>query len=253
MAKVTREQKKLLKAVKKNPHDANALLELAWMHWHNHEYPEAKQRFTQALESQSTLQNTADASYGLALIEQHSGQDEKAQERLREIFRTCQDYAKRAEVHLTLAQVTEHLWRTTTWKNAREREQSELLQRAIDHYQQAIERRSEQQGLASLSLGRLYYELQRPENAVEYFLVCIIVKTIIVKKLYGVCNGILLYQHRAQDCHLSLKILGRHLFEVHVYVVHKSCPLSLRSARSAEATEDKMSEEVPSPPGEANL
>ena len=169
MAKVTREQKKLLRTLKKNPRDADALLELAWMHWNKHEYNEAKQRFTQVLELQSAAQKMADATYGLALIDQHAGQNEKAQERLRGIFRICQDYVKRAEVHLTLAQISERLWRTTAWKNTREKEQSEFLQRAMEHYQQAIDRRSEQQGFASLSLGRLYYELHRHEDAVEYF------------------------------------------------------------------------------------
>lgn len=169
MAKVTREQKKLLKALKKNPHDADALLQIAWMHFENHQYNEAKQRFTQAIDAQPASQKLADAAYGLALIEQQAGHYEQAQERLRGIFTQCSDYAKRAEVHFTLAQVTEQLWRTINWKNAREKEESDLLQRAIDHYQQAIERRSEQQAHASFCLGNLYYELHHPEEAAEYF------------------------------------------------------------------------------------
>ncbi len=175
MAKITREHKKLFKALKKNPHDADALLQLAWMHFEDHDYNEAKQRFTQAVEAlaavdaQPAPQKLADATYGLALIEKRAGHYEQARERLRGIFTTCSDYAKRAEVHIMLAQVNEHLWRTTDWKNAREKDTSDLLQRAIDHYQQAIERRSEQQGLASFSLGTLYYELQRSDDAAEYF------------------------------------------------------------------------------------
>lgn len=169
MAKVTREQKKLFKALKKNPHNADALLQLAWMHFEAHEYNEAKQRFTHAVDAQPDAQKLADAAFGLALIDKHTGHAREAQERLRDIFTICPAYVKRAEVHLTLAQVNEQIWRTTVWKNARKKDASDLLQRAIEHYQQAIERRSEQQGLAGFNLAMLYYELQRPEDAAEYF------------------------------------------------------------------------------------
>lgn len=167
MAKVTRDQKKLLKALKKNPHDPETLVELGWMHFDNHEYPEAKQRFTQVLAEQPNPAFTADATYGLALIEQHGGHYEQARERLRGIFRECPTYAKRAEVHFTLAQVNEHLWRTTTWKNETEKAQSEFLQRAVEHYQQAIERRSEQQAQACFFLGGLYADTQRFDEAID--------------------------------------------------------------------------------------
>lgn len=169
MANATREQKKLLKAIKKNPQDPAPLVDLGWMHIETHEYNEAKQRFTRALELHTTPQIAADAAYALALIDQHAGQYDRARERLRGIFRTCPDFSKRANVHFVLAQVSEQIWRETEWKNDREKEESELFQRSLEHYQQAIERRSQQQALACYSLGNLYYETHHPEEAIEYF------------------------------------------------------------------------------------
>ena len=107
MAKVTREQKKLLKAIKKNPHDPAPLVELGWMHVENHQYNEAKQRFMQAAELQASPQIQADATYGLALIDQHAGHLEEAKERLLDIFRICSDFQKRPEVHFALARTNE--------------------------------------------------------------------------------------------------------------------------------------------------
>ena len=84
MARVTREQKKLLKAIKKNPHDSKALTQLGWIHVEQHEYSEAKQRFNQAVESQSDLETTAGARYGLALLARKSGDNAEAKDLLLE-------------------------------------------------------------------------------------------------------------------------------------------------------------------------
>ncbi len=168
MAKATKDQKKLLKAIKKNPHNPTPFVQLGWIQFEGHQYNEAKQRFTQAIELQADPQTTADATYGLALIEQHTGHHEQAKERLRGLIKDYPDFRKRADAHFALGQVNDELWRNTAWKNEKDKENSELLQRAIDHYQQAIERRSEQHTLASFFLGKLYYETNRYEGAVAY-------------------------------------------------------------------------------------
>ncbi len=72
--KVTREQKKLLKAIKKNPHDPAPLCELGWMYFEQHHYSEAKSYFSQAIELQNHSPAVADATYGLALIEMEQKQ-----------------------------------------------------------------------------------------------------------------------------------------------------------------------------------
>ena len=138
MAKGTKEQKKLLKAIKKNPNNPDPLIQLGWIHFEAHQYNEARQRFTQARELQADSQTTADATYGLALIEQHAGHYEQAKEMLRGIIRECSDFRKRPEVHFALGRVNDELWRKTEWKNEQDKENSEPLQRAIDHYEQAI-------------------------------------------------------------------------------------------------------------------
>ena len=168
MAKVTREQKKLLKAMKKDPHNPTALAQLGWMHFEHHEYNEAKQRFTQVVEFQTDPLVTADAHYGLALIAQHAGHSEQARELLREVLRTCPNFPKRPDVHFALGQTNEALWRNTAWKHEQEKEDSEFLQRAMEHYQQAIERQSQYHPLASFCLGKLHYETNHPEDALSY-------------------------------------------------------------------------------------
>jgi fused signal recognition particle receptor len=168
MAKGTKEQKKLLKAIKKNPNNPAPLLQLGWFHFEAHQYNEAKQRFTRALELQTDPQTIADATYGLALIEKHAGHYEQAKEMLRGIIRECSDFRKRPEVHFALGRVNDELWRNTEWKNEKDKENSELFRRAIDHYEQAIQRRSEQHTLANFFLGRLYYDINRHEDAVSH-------------------------------------------------------------------------------------
>jgi fused signal recognition particle receptor len=168
MAKVTRDQKKLLKAVQKNPHDPTPIVELGWMHFEDHQYQEAKQRFTQAVALQSNPQITAEVNYGLALIANQAGHYEPARELLRGVIRDCPNFQKRAEVHFALARANDLLWRQIESSKEREPERAELLQRAIDHYQQAVERRSEQALLANFFLGKLYYDTRQYNEALSY-------------------------------------------------------------------------------------
>jgi fused signal recognition particle receptor len=168
MAKATKEQKKLLKAIQKNPQNPIPFIELGWIHFEEHQYNEAKQRFTQAFALQPNPHVTADATYGIALIEQQAGHYEQAKELLRRIIRECPNFPKRPDVHFALARTNDLLWRNTEWNTEKDPAHSELLQRAIDHYQQAIERRSEHHTLASFFLGKLYYDTDRYEDALSY-------------------------------------------------------------------------------------
>ena len=168
MATVTRDQKKLLKALKKEPHNPTVLVEVGWLHFENHEYPEAKQRFTEAVEAPAEPAVTADANYGLALLAQHAGRHEQARDLLRDIIKTCPTFPKRPEVHFALARANDLLWRNTAWPNAPAKAQADFLQRALDHYQQAIERQSQEHLQASFFLGLLYYETQQYADAFTY-------------------------------------------------------------------------------------
>jgi fused signal recognition particle receptor len=165
MAKATKGQKKLLKAIKKQPQNPAPLVQLGWLHFDAHEYNEAKQRFTQALDISADSPVMADAAYGLACVEYATGRYEPAKERLQTVIRDYPDFQKRPEAHFVLAQANEALWRDADWPNETDRLQSELLQRALDHYEQAIERRAPQHLQASLLLGTLYYDLHRYDDA----------------------------------------------------------------------------------------
>lgn len=198
--KVTRDQKKLLKAMKKNPHDSIPHARLGWIHFDQHHYNEAKQHFARAVELHSDSSATADANYGLALIDMESGRYDRARETLRTILRDQPDFRKRPEVHFAMGRVNESLWRNTEWKNEKERASSEFLQRAADHYEQALERRSEQQDMASFFLGKLYYDTDRPEKALSYLQRASTAKTLESKDISEV-NYLLgnLFLHTKQD------------------------------------------------------
>ncbi len=167
-AKVTREQKKLLKTIKKNPHDARPLAELGWSYFDQKNPNEARKYFHKAVELQSDPTATADALYGLALLDVNEHKYERAREGLRNILKDSPNFPKRPDIHFTLAHVCEALWKNTEWKNEKAKHASELLQRAIDHYEQAIERRSQHQFTANFLLGKLYYDLNRPQDALPY-------------------------------------------------------------------------------------
>ena len=166
--KVTREQKKLLKAIKKNAHDPAPSTELGWSFFEQKNYHEARQYFQQAIDLQSPVPATADALYGMALLDLQQKQYEQARDRLRNILREFPNFQKRPEVHFTLGQANEHLWRSNEWSNAEEKFSSEFLQRAIDHYEQAVERRSERQEVAGYLLGKLFCELEQHERALPF-------------------------------------------------------------------------------------
>ena len=138
------------------------------MYFDQHNYNEAKQYFTQAVELQVNSPATADATYGLALLNMQKGQYESVREVLRSIIRDYPNFQKRPELHFMLAQANDFLWRKTEWPGDKEKNDSEYLQRALDHYEQAIERRSKHQEIAGLSLGKLYYEMERIEEALPY-------------------------------------------------------------------------------------
>ncbi len=163
--KVTREQKKLLKAIKKNPHDSASHARLGWSYFEQRKHNEASQYFTQAIELRSDPDAVADAMYGLALLDFENGKYEQAKDGLRSLIREYPNFSKRPEVHFSLAQANDLLWRQTEWKNETEREHSEYLQRAIDHYEQALERRSAQHHTANFLLGKLFYDAHRSEDA----------------------------------------------------------------------------------------
>ncbi len=168
MAKVTRDQKKLLKAIRKNPQDPAPLVELGWMYAEQNNVNEARQYFTQAIALPVKNSAAADAAYGLALFDLQKGQYQQARDALREIIRDYPNFEKRPEVHFALGQANDHLWRNSQWPSQKEKMQSEFLQRAIDHYEQAIERRSEQYDTASFLLGKLQYDLERYDDALSY-------------------------------------------------------------------------------------
>ena len=135
-----RDQKFLLKAISKTPNDPKLRVELAWLHAEERQYREAQEHFSRAIELGADPHTAADAAYGLALIHVEQKAFEQAREELRTLIRDCPTFQKRAEAHFALAEVNEHLWRQTSWKNEQERLDSEYLQRALDHYQQAVER-----------------------------------------------------------------------------------------------------------------
>ncbi|MBD3326224.1 tetratricopeptide repeat protein, partial [candidate division KSB3 bacterium] len=163
--KVTREQKKLLKTIKKNPQDAAPLVELGWIYFDQKQFNEARQQFTRAAELSAPSAAVADAAYGLGLLDLEGGRHEDARDRLRSLLKDHPDFSKRPEAHFALARANDLLWRDMAWESDRERAASEYLQRAIDHYEQAIERRSAQQDAASLLLGKLYSDIERPDEA----------------------------------------------------------------------------------------
>ena len=166
--KGSREQKKLLKAIKKNPHDSKPLVLLGWILFDQKDFSEAKQYFSQAVELHSDPLAAADATYGLALLDLKDGKFEQVRDALREMIREHPDFEKRASVHFALGRANEQLWRNAQWKNEKEKEGSELLQRAVDHYEQALERRAEEQDEASFFLGKLYYDMHRHEESLPY-------------------------------------------------------------------------------------
>ncbi len=166
--KVTREQKKLLKAIRKNPHDPTPLTELGWIYFEQRNYDEARQYFSHAVKTQRQTPAAADAVYGLALIDMENKQYGQAREALRSLIREFPDFQKRPEVHFTLAKTNDILWRTTEWNTEQEQRDSEYLQRAIDHYEQAVERRSERHETASVLLGKLFYDIQRYDDALHF-------------------------------------------------------------------------------------
>ena len=166
--KVTREQKKLLKTIKKNAQDPTPLTELGWSFFDQKNYDDARQYFQQAIDLQSPAPATADALYGMALLNVQQKQYQQARDRLRNIIRDFPNFQKRPEVHFALGQANDYLWRTTDWSSEEEKLSSEFLQRAIDHYEQAVERRSEQQEVAGYLLGKLLYELGQSERALPF-------------------------------------------------------------------------------------
>ncbi|GAK57387.1 signal recognition particle-docking protein FtsY [Candidatus Vecturithrix granuli] len=166
--KATREQKKLLKAIKKNPDDSSALAQLGWNAYAEHDEDEASRYFTRAIEARSEAFAATDALYGLALIDLEHKRYAEAREMLRQIIKDSPDFQRRAEVHLALGQANEWLWRTSSWKNEKEKAESDLLQRARDHYQQALERKTEQRDSANFFLGKLLYDSQQQEEAISY-------------------------------------------------------------------------------------
>ncbi len=169
MAKVIRDEKKLLKESKKNPHNSTPLVELGWFYFENKNYPHARQHFERAIEARSHAPAVAEATYGLALIDFDGQRYDAVRERLRQLLRDIPEFPQRPDVHFLLARANDLLWHATTWRNEEERRQAEFLHRAQDHYQQAIERRAEQQDAASLYLGKLYHELQQATEALPYF------------------------------------------------------------------------------------
>ena len=166
--KATREQKKLLKAIKKNVHDPAPFAELGWSFFEQQDYDEAREYFQQAIDLHSPAPATADALYGMARLNIQQKQYERARERLRSILREFPNFQKRPEVHFALGQANDSLWRTTEWSSEKEKHASEFLQRAIDHYEQAVERRSEQQDVAGYLLGKLLCELEQYERALPF-------------------------------------------------------------------------------------
>ncbi|MDY0092702.1 MAG: signal recognition particle-docking protein FtsY [Candidatus Vecturithrix sp.] len=165
--KANREQKKLLKTIKKNPDDSNALTQLGWSAYEQHDDNEASRYFTRAIEAKSETFAVTDALYGLALIELERKRYLEAREMLRQIIKDSPNFQRRAEVHLALGQANDWLWRTTEWKNEKEKAESDLLQRARDHYQQALERKTEQRDSANFGLGKLLYDSQYQEEAIS--------------------------------------------------------------------------------------
>lgn len=163
-----RDQKFLLKAINKTPNEPKLHVELGWLYAESRQYRDAQQSFSRAAELGADPQTTADAAYGLALIHIEQNAFEQARERLRIVLRDCPTFSKRPEVHFALAQVNEHLWRQASWKNERERLDAEYLQRALDHYQQAIERGSEQHATAEFLLGNLLCEISRQDEALPH-------------------------------------------------------------------------------------
>ena len=166
--KATREQKKLLKAIKKNPQDSSALTQLGWSAYEQSDYNEASQYFNRAIEARSEALAATDAAYGLALIELDHKRFQEAREALRKIITEAPDFQRRAEVHLALGQANEWLWRSASWKNEKEKAESDLLQRALDHYQQALERKTEHRDFANFALGKLLYESKHQEEGIPY-------------------------------------------------------------------------------------
>ncbi|MCP4401438.1 MAG: signal recognition particle-docking protein FtsY [bacterium] len=166
--KMTREQKKLLKAIKKNAYDPAPPAELGWSFFEQKNYDEAQQYFQQAIDLQSPAEAGADALYGMALLNVRQKQYLQARDRLRKIVREFPNFQKRPEVHFTLGQTNDTLWRNGEWSSEEERRSSEFLQRAIDHYEQAVERRSEQQGVAGYLLGKLLCELDQHDRALPF-------------------------------------------------------------------------------------
>ncbi|PID57347.1 signal recognition particle-docking protein FtsY [candidate division KSB3 bacterium] len=166
--KVTREQKKLLKTIRKNAQDPEPLARLAWTFFDQQQYDEAQHYFQQAIDLKSPASSTADALYGMALLDLQRKHYEYARDDLRRIIRDFPDFQKRPEVHFALGQANDQLWRTREWTDEKEKFGSEFLQRAIDHYEQAIERRSTQQDAAGLMIGKLLYEIGEQDRALPF-------------------------------------------------------------------------------------
>ena len=166
--KGNRDQKKLLKDLKKSPDNPKLLIEAGWMAAEEQQYDEARQYFSRAIELRPDPQSSADAAYGLGLAHIEQKAYEQARDAFRAIIRDYPDYQKRPEVHFSLAEVNETLWRQAAWKNEKERLDAETLRRAIDHYEQAIERRSEQHAAAEFFLAKILCDIGREDEALPH-------------------------------------------------------------------------------------
>ena len=166
--KGNRDQKKLLKDLKKSQDNPKLLIEAGWMAAEEQQYDEARQYFSRAIELRPDPQSSADAAYGLGLVHIEQKAYEQARDAFRAIIRDYPDYQKRPEVHFSLAEVNETLWRQAAWKNEKERLDAETLRRAIDHYEQAIERRSEQHAAAEFFLAKILCDIGREDEALPH-------------------------------------------------------------------------------------
>jgi hypothetical protein len=87
----------------------------------------------------------------------------------RQIIKDSPNFQRRAEVHLASVRRMIGSGERLSGKNEKEKAESDLLQRARDHYQQALERKTEQRDRRQFRPGEVAYDSQYQEEAISAY------------------------------------------------------------------------------------
>lgn len=164
------EIRQLQKAIKRNPDDRDAILELGWLYLDGEQYSEAQEQFVRILDMTGTTTYRVQARFGLAMIDLKHGKTGAAKEAIESILQECIDssidFPRSAEAHFYLGTLFEKQLRES--KNPSDLEIQHLLQKATREYEAAIAKQSQEAHKAKYLLGKLYLDYREGEKALIY-------------------------------------------------------------------------------------